>query len=467
MEKRALEQLWDQKESAGKKKKLVGTIYEILFALVAFTNLCLVVFDASYLWKIPYVRMTFRDVYLDYAPGLVKRYDPVKGIESHRFVDSYNEELKKLKNALSTLAENPNDFEARQASLTSREELVEMTVDMINRRGVDSHFYLAEKDGVLERMKNIMREEYPNEDDSAKDAFREFFSAENLTPENYKEKFQFFDSEVMYLMNQNYFRWIGEDGEKKDYFHTIDLWFVLFFLVDFLGRWVMAIVQKRYRRWYLFPVRQSYEVFNLFPPHHAAWFRLLRVIPFYMRIRQNGWLPDDGLAPDIIKSNASIIAEEISGLVVLNVLDQTKASLKKTGIRMEGETRDAVENLLNNQMASVAKKVMPELQPRISEMVSYSINRAMEPYLLSPIGPIVRLILMSVHAKVNDGLEAALSGPEGTERLSRILQESVANIMEDMGDPETQEALIADVIRVLDRVQEDVRESVANRNASK
>ena len=142
---------------------------------------------------------------------------------------------------------------------------------------------------------------------------------------------------------------------------------------------------------------------------------------------------DDGLAPDIIKSNASIIAEEISGLVVLNVLDQTKASLKKTGIRMEGETRDAVENLLNNQMASVAKKVMPELQPRISEMVSYSINRAMEPYLLSPIGPIVRLILMSVHATVNDGLEAALSGPEGTERLSRILQESVANIMEDMG----------------------------------
>ena len=100
-------------------------------------------------------------------------------------------------------------------------------------------------------------------------------------------------------------------------------------------------------------------------------------------------------------------------------------------------------------------------------MVSYSINRAMEPYLLSPIGPIVRLILMSVHATVNDGLEAALSGPEGTERLSRILQESVANIMEDMGDPETQEALIADVIRVLDRVQEDVRESVANRNASK
>ncbi|MEQ8351586.1 MAG: hypothetical protein RH862_08890 [Leptospiraceae bacterium] len=465
MEKRALEQLWDQNQSTGKKKKLVVIIYEILFAVVAFANICLVVFDASYLWKIPYARMTFRDVYLDYVPALVKHYDPVKGIESHRFVDSYKEEIKNLKEALGQLAENPANLQARQVSLQSRQELVEMTVDMINRRGVDSHFYLAEKDGVLERMKNLMREQYPNEDDSAKDAFREFFSQDNLTPDNYQEKFKFFDSEVMYLMNQNYFRWIGEDGEKKDYFHLIDRWFVLFFLIDFLARWIMAIVQRRYRKWYLFPVRQSYEVFNLFPPHHAAWFRLLRVIPFYMRIRQNGWLPDDGLAPDIIKSNASIIAEEISGLVVLNILDQTKASLKRTGIHMEGETRDAVENLLSNQMASVAKKVMPELQPKISEMVSYSINRAMEPYLLSPIGPVVRLILMSVHATVNDGLEAALSGPEGTERLSRILQESVSNIMEDMADPATQEALIADVVRVLDRVQEDVRESVANRNA--
>ncbi|MCB1306115.1 MAG: hypothetical protein KDK37_17630, partial [Leptospiraceae bacterium] len=92
-------------------------------------------------------------------------------------------------------------------------------------------------------------------------------------------------------------------------------------------------------------------------------------------------------------------------------------------------------------------------------------NRAMEPYLLSPIGPIVRLILMSVHATVKDGLEAALSGPEGTERLGRILKASVSEILEDMGDPATQEALIEDVIRVLDRVQEDVRESVANRNA--
>ncbi|MBI41741.1 MAG: hypothetical protein CMF59_19270 [Leptospiraceae bacterium] len=465
MEKRALEQLWDQNQSTRNEKKLVVTLYEILFALVAFANICLVVFDASYLWKIPYARMTFRDVYLDYAPGLVKKYDPVKGIESHRFVDSYNEEISNLKSALGELAENPADLQARQTSVQSREALIEMTVDMINRRGVDSHFYLAEKDGVLERIKHKMREEYPNEEDSAKDAFREFFSQENLNPDNYNEKFKFFDSEVMYLMNQNYFRWIGEDGEKKDFFHLIDRWFVLFFLLDFLARWIIAIVQRRYRKWYLFPVRQSYEIFNLFPPHHAAWFRLLRVIPFYMRIRQNGWLPDDGLAPDIIKSNAGIIAEEISGLVVLNILDQTKASLKRTGIRMEGETRDAVENLLSNQMASVAKKVMPELQPKISEMVSYSINRAMEPYLLSPIGPIVRLILMSVHATVNDGLEAALSGPEGTERLSHILQDSVSNIMEDMGDPASQEALIADVIRVLDRVQEDVRESVANRNA--
>lgn len=114
MEKRALEQLWDQNQNTGKKRKLAVTVYEILFALVAFSNLCLVVFDASYLWKIPYVRMTFRDVYLDHAPKLVEKYDDYKGIEPHRFTVGYNDEVAKLKEALATLSQEPNNLAARQ-----------------------------------------------------------------------------------------------------------------------------------------------------------------------------------------------------------------------------------------------------------------------------------------------------------------------------------------------------------------
>ena len=131
MEKRALEQLWDQNQNTGKKRKLAVTVYEILFALVAFSNLCLVVFDASYLWKIPYVRMTFRDVYLDHAPKLVEKYDDYKGIEPHRFTVGYNDEVAKLKEALATLSQEPNNLAARQTSIQSRQALVEMSEEQL------------------------------------------------------------------------------------------------------------------------------------------------------------------------------------------------------------------------------------------------------------------------------------------------------------------------------------------------
>jgi hypothetical protein len=107
-------------------------------------------------------------------------------------------------------------------------------------------------------------------------------------------------------------------------------------------------------------------------------------------------------------------------------------------------------------MEIFSNKIMPELESMITEMVHYSINRAAEPFLLSPIGPLVRIILYNIHATVKEGLEAAFNSPEGLERLNKILQTSLEEILKNTTSKENQEMLIKDIVNFLDILKKDI-----------
>lgn len=454
MENRALQQLWDR--PAPRPRSLA---YEILFVTIAVINYILVLFDALYLYRLPYYRQTLRDLLLHAAPPLVHLYDPVKGIEPYRFTVAYEADYFALKHAFATRPGAPlADAGAADREIDQRlATLVQKSAEMIDRRGVDSHFYLAEKDGVLEMIKNAMRAHVPNADRSARQSFATFFSRAHLNDADRQAEFAFFEASVLPLLRENYFRWIGEDGEQTDFLYRIDRWFALFFALDFVGRWIRALATHRHRRWYLFLVHNAFDLLLIYPPHHSVALRLFRILPILLRMKRNRFLPDDGLLPGIIHDNARIIAGEISGLVAVNILEGVRDSLRDSGrIALSLETTDALERLLAQRMDAFSRRVMPEIQPAIAELVQYSINRSMEPYLLSPIGPVVRLILIQVHSTVREALEAGLSGPDGTRRLAEILRKAVHGIISDVTDATTQDQLITDLTSFLAGLQSDL-----------
>jgi hypothetical protein len=55
--------------------------FERLMAIIATINLCLVIFDLSY--------VPWRDFYLRKIPQITQIYDPIKGIEKHRETQQY------------------------------------------------------------------------------------------------------------------------------------------------------------------------------------------------------------------------------------------------------------------------------------------------------------------------------------------------------------------------------------------
>ncbi|MCS7204979.1 MAG: hypothetical protein NZ853_04730 [Leptospiraceae bacterium] len=439
-------------------------VYEIVFILVSIANYLIVVFDALYLYKLPYYHGTLRDILLHYYPeqwksrfDIISLWDSLKGIEPHRFNLRFEEEYQKLKELYPKLAgATPIERLGIEREIDRQLQiLTSLTDEMIDKRGVDSHFYIAGKDGVLEKIKNKMRAYKPNPENSAKQSFREFFSRKNLDNDRYIQEFEYFDKEILIYIRENYFRWIDEDGELKDYFFKIDRWFVLFFWFDFLGRWILTA--RRYSRWYLFPVHHFYEIFNLYPPHHNTWFRLLRIIPIYVRMRRNRFLPDEGILPEIIHENAKVIADEISGLVLLNIIEQTKSQIAQKGkFQLEPQTIEVLQTILKKQMEIFSFKVMPRLEPLITEMVHFSINRAAEPYLLSPIGPVVRLLLLNIHTTVREGLEASFNSPEGLERLNKILQTSLEETFNHFEKQENQDLLIEDIVKFLEILKIDL-----------
>ncbi|MBX7056697.1 MAG: hypothetical protein K1X75_01435 [Leptospirales bacterium] len=464
-------------KQARPRRSLLRRMYELLYCAILLINLTLVFFDASYLMRVPYTHLTVRDLYLQYFPielhyrydsedyqrnpqlrlsgqeydPLLLFYDPIKGIERHRSTDEYLEAYEHLRRFLSD--GRSLESEEGQALLL---QLSDRSVAMIE----SDPFVTAHKSGSLELIKNRMREHFAL--DSGKQSFRRFFSLENLSVERREAELDYFDRAILPTIRSNYFRWIDEDGEPKDHFHRFDLYFVAFFWLDFLGRWILALWRREHRRWFLFPVRQWHEVFLLFPPDHAAIFRLLRIIPFFSRMRENNFLPDSGLAPEIIHDNAAVIAEEISGMVLVNILAQIQTIVRERGLKElvslndEGAL-DELQDLLETQATLISKRVVPEIQPKITELVQYSLRRAMDRWIASPIGPGVRLALANVNSHVARGLESALAEEAGQERMAEITRSFIHTLLQEISKEENVRVLETQIAQLLEGVKSQVQ----------
>ena len=333
----------------------------------------------------------------------------------------------------------------------------------LRRRSValidESPFEIARKNGTLEVLKREIRghvkerlagdqAELARIGGSAKKSFDYFWSRDvgarggNLTAENFAAELAWFQTTIRPLMEQNYFRHIGDDGELQNEFYRLDLFFVAVFAIDFLARWIMAIYNRRYRKWYLFPVTRWFEVFNLLLPHHWAWLRLGRIIPLVVRLRENGFIPGEGILPGLVRDNATIIAEEISGLVLLQILKQARTVLHTTDIAelLEKSDKDEqaiaeIQKIVDTQTQAIAHGMVPAIFPGVADLVRHSIDKSLEPWLLSPVGGPLRLIMISIHKSVRDGLAASMVSDEGRDQMAAIMKRSTQAIFEEMTSP--------------------------------
>ena len=341
-------------------------------------------------------------------------YDSVKGIEPNRQTQEYLKKVDRLKTEIKINGLNSAEI----PSLLS--ELRELSDEMIE----SNPFARINKSGKLEEIKyKIRRHIYSREPGnlpeffeiqwlnsstiwvldglapellwdakSSKAAFKTFWSKENFDENGWEQELEFFDKEIRFLMQSNYFRHLGVDSHWLDRFWLLDLpWMALFF-VEFMGRtWLLS--RRKQMPWVGAMGERWYDL-TLWLPVSLVWpaFRWFRAIPVIIRLDQTKF-------PDLetIRNRLSInlitsFAEELTQVVVIRAINQVQEAVQKgtfTRSLFESKSKqrktyidindiDEIPEIANRLLQVIICQVLPTIQPELEAVIRYQIEKAMK-----------------------------------------------------------------------------------------
>ena len=375
------------------KKSRPNLWFEKLMAIIAVVNLLIVFFDLSYIplrdfWLHGEVRIgdiksayvNFSGIKVEVVPDSVSQfilqYDQVKAIVPNRTTEQYLNQVALLRQEL---AVKPID-DPQIATILS--DLRLRSVEMIQ----NDAFEEAGKSGNLERLKNQMREHLPNQEESATQAFWQFWSVANLQ-DNLLSELAFFDEEIKPLIETNYYRRIGETGGYADNFGFIDFPFGAIFALEFLARTWFISRTRTGVSWLDAMLWRWYDVFFFLP-----FWRWLRVIPTAIRLQQSRLLPlnlGDKVQKQISQGIVAGIAEDVTEVVTIRIINQLQLSIRQgdIGRLLAARSNNSYIDINNtNETAEIIKifantlvdKVLPKIQPEAEALLQYSLEKAIQ-----------------------------------------------------------------------------------------
>lgn len=323
-------------------------------ALIALINFILVSFNLSYL--------PLRDLYFHRAPWLVRIYDPVKGIEPHPDTETYLQTSDRL---IGNIEEGQIPDPALLASLRQQ------SIYLIE----ENPFLASNKQATFAKLKHRM--EYRLQTRSAKAAFNQFWSEEYLQTDISRE-LGFFNDKIKPLLKVNYYRRIDANGMYLDRFWRIDIWFVVFFGIEYLVR--TFIIARRDISWLDALLRYWYDALMCFP-----FWRWLRIIPVTVRLHKTKLFNLEGILKQITHEPAAYISQRASMFTIVRLLNQSQemissGAIADTLLSSEGikvGDADKADKIVDRLISLTIFQVLPQVQPDLEDLLRYSLKEAL------------------------------------------------------------------------------------------
>jgi hypothetical protein len=371
-------------------------------------------------------------------PPITQWYDPIKGIQPYRETEQYLDKV----NALEAEIDATN-LRTKLRSLQSPE--VTQLLEDLRQRSVDmietNPFQLADKTGDLEKIKNKMREHIPNDDDSAKEAFREFWSQENLTAKDPENELEFFNDEIRPLIAANYYRPIGETGDFVDYFGLrIDFPFFLIFLTDFLGRTWLISRHRTGVSWLDAMLWRWYDIFLLIP----LW-RWLRIIPVTIRLDQAKLIDMSAIQKQVRQGFVAEIAGDMTQVVVIQIINELQYSIRQgeiANLLQQREVRPYIDLNETDEVAALTKimvqmtvnQVLPAIRSDVEDLLRHNVDKILNqsqayqglervPGVETIRNQLTERLVHQITQALYNGLDAAIADdPVGDQILQRLIR---------------------------------------------
>ena len=377
-----------QRPSTRAKKHRPNLWFEKFMALVAVINLIIVGFDLSYIplrdfWlsgkvtlgSINSAYIKIDGIKLDLLPQeasrFITQYDVIKGIIPNRDTEEYLEKVEQLREELTS-----NGIKS-PAARNLFGDLRRRSIEIVQTDA----FAEANKTGNLERIKNRMRSHIPNQDNSAKTSFWKYWTVKNFQG-NVSEELKFFDTQLKFLFQTNYYRIIGENGGYVDYFGLIDFPLGIFIGFEFLVRTWLISRRRVGVSWLDAMLWRWYDVFFLLP-----FWRWLRVIPVTVRLSQARLIDLRSIQRQVSQGLVAGIAEDITEVVIIRLINQVQSSIRKgdiTRLLSQQATNPYIDINNTNETVEIARiltktiadRILPAIQPEAESLLQYTVDKA-------------------------------------------------------------------------------------------
>lgn len=259
-------------------------------------------------------------------------------------------------------------------------------------------------------------------------------------------------------------------------FYTIDLYFVAIFALDVLIGWAVAIWRRTYHRWFFYPFVHFYDVLGCIPLAGFRWLRALRVFALMVRLQRLELIDvRNWYVYGVVYKYYSILVEEISDRVVVNVLDGVQDEVKSGGGELsrrvitdvvQPRKQDLVSTIrgrAENTVTRTYEANREQIQTFVARMVDRAVagNTAVAGLERIPMlgAAATRSIEWAIRDAVNNVLDEVVAGLDSDE-----FDAMVQNIADTVFDMLLEEEAAADqaevkqaVVEIIGLIQEQVK----------
>ncbi len=262
-----------------------------------------------------------------------------------------------------------------------------------------------------------------------------------------EDKIAFFNSNLRIYFDLNYYRAIASDGKPVNHYLLLDAPFLAFFLAEFAISWFLAIRNKTYIAWFLYPVYHWYDVLGLIPIVEFRLFRLVRVYKIYLLLQTNQFtrILGNDLISRTIRYYSNIIKEEISDLVTIQILTEAQNEVKSGNsldqfVSAIDQNRNELKKVvLKNLVKSAQNENLKSLIQSIVTEIAENTTRQMKPISLLPKdlqANFSKQISLGIYEAVSRSAVALSQDPMGQKSIEKLIDYIIDEMILFAQDPD-------------------------------
>ena len=320
---------------------------------------------------------------LPWLPDITPVLDPLKGIEPLRETQAYLDGFKRLDQALQT------DSSLSSATITLLKQQQTLTQELIS----SPRFLSSSNVGALDQLKNRLRARTGL--NSAQQSADVLLSEAHLNQREWNRERQFWNQQILPLVEINYWRSIDENGRPTDLSWRVDAPFQLLFLLDIVLRCLRLKSRYPAIRWREAVLRRWIDLPLLLP--FARWMRL---VPVTERLSRTGLIQLEPLRAVISRGVVALLAVELFEVITIRVVDTFQQLIRSP------QLPERVRSLCSHQTSN------PNDDRELLELL-----RLWLPLLLTKVGPALRPQLVAL---IGHLLQQSLSRSVMPEPLRRV-----------------------------------------------